>query len=258
MVAEGGRAERRCSRESKTRPRKKFKSALEAVLSSRRPQEVFNTPLRVCKRLKSSSRAHECSRESQQVCSQKSVAIACHARVTEKRHAKSLPPTATAEVLDVNQRRPNDDEPSLPYQTAESREQVGVYSSSSSSAPSPRAASTRLEAMRSRSLCPSCEMRRPPRGSCSSHHRRRQRYIRASYVQDETNLLKNADLLETLKDLSLHRARRVRVLRRPIAAILRPTVHLCEGADADVLPEVDVASDGGCEGPESTQLQFEK
>lgn len=58
-------------------------------------------------------------------------------------------------------------------------------------------------------------------------------------------VLDNANLLERLQDLAVDGARGVDVLAGAAAPVLGSAVDLAEAADADRLPEVDVAGDRG-------------
>lgn len=64
-------------------------------------------------------------------------------------------------------------------------------------------------------------------------------------------LLEHANLLERLHDFSLDRSRSVLVVRRSLSSVLGTTVNFSQPADADVLAEVDMTGDGGCEREET-------
>ena len=59
-------------------------------------------------------------------------------------------------------------------------------------------------------------------------------------------LLEDTDLLERLADLALDRGRGVCVVRGTVAPSLGTTVELGQGADTDILAEVDVPCDSSC------------
>jgi hypothetical protein len=59
-------------------------------------------------------------------------------------------------------------------------------------------------------------------------------------------LLEDIDLLKSLEDLALNRARGLNVVGRAGATVDATTVNLSEGTDTNALAEVDVASDSSC------------
>ena len=60
-------------------------------------------------------------------------------------------------------------------------------------------------------------------------------------------LLEHTDLLQRLEDGPLDTGSGVLVVRGPVSTTVGTTVELGEGTNTDVLPQVDVSGDRGCE-----------
>jgi hypothetical protein len=60
-------------------------------------------------------------------------------------------------------------------------------------------------------------------------------------------LLEHTDLLQRLEDGPLDTGSGVLVVRGPVSTTVGTTIELGEGTNTDVLPQVDVSGDRGCE-----------